>query len=202
MTENAPWSTLDFVVIDVEGNGQRPPELVELAAVPVIGGVVGKPISWLVRPPSAITWQARKVHGISDRDVAGRPAFDEVADEVRRVLGDAVPVGHNVRIDLSVMLRCLPRWSPAEAFDTLRMARATWSLPSHKLSALVDHCQLATGLSDGMRPHRAAYDALVTARLLVELAQRSRLEPWTVAELRRFGGLALARSEPQPGLFD
>lgn len=201
MSEHAPWSTLDLVVVDIEGNGQRPPELVELAAVPVVGGVVGEPVSWLVRPPSPITWPARKVHGISDAAVAELPTFNEVADEVRRTLGNTVPVGHNVKIDLDVMTRSLPQWSPIEAFDTLRMARATWSLPSHKLAALVNHCGLAAGLPDGMQPHRATYDALVTARLLVELAQRSRPEPYSVAELRRVGGLAFAHDEPQPGLF-
>ncbi|MGH3795277.1 MAG: hypothetical protein ACRDSP_10340 [Pseudonocardiaceae bacterium] len=28
------WTALSFVVVDVEGNGQQPPDLVELAAVP------------------------------------------------------------------------------------------------------------------------------------------------------------------------
>ncbi len=189
------WTTLDLVVVDVEGNGQRPPELVEFAAVPVVGGVVGESVSWLVRPPSPITWQARKVHGIADTDVCGQPAFDEVAHEVRRFVGDALPVGHNVRVDLGVMGRSLPEWEPVEAFDTLRMARATWEVPSHALSALVELRNLAAGLPDGLRPHRAAYDALVTARLLVELASLD-TEPWSVAELRRRGGLTLSAPEP------
>lgn len=46
------------------------------------------------------------------------PAFTDVADEVRDALADAVPVGHNVRIDLEVLSRILPDWTPVEAFDT------------------------------------------------------------------------------------
>ncbi len=193
MNEHAPWTELDLVVIDVEGDGQQPPDLVEFAAVPITGGIIGEPRSWLVRPQTKITWQARKVHGISDADVADQPGFDAIADEVRHELGDVLPAGHNVRVDLGVMTRKLPDWSPAEAFDTLRMARAAWSLPSYKLSALVEH--------------RATYDALVTARLLVDLASHSGPQPWTIAELRRHGGIALTtgqteESAEQPGLFN
>jgi len=42
------WTSLNYVVVDVEGNGQQPPDLVELAAVPIVGGVIGEPVSWLV----------------------------------------------------------------------------------------------------------------------------------------------------------
>ena len=44
------WTSLAYVVVDVEGNGQQPPDLVELAAVPIVGGKIGEPSSWLVRP--------------------------------------------------------------------------------------------------------------------------------------------------------
>jgi len=54
------WTSLTYVVVDVEGNGQQPPDLVELAVVPIIGGVIGEPVSWLVRPDAPITHFARK----------------------------------------------------------------------------------------------------------------------------------------------
>jgi hypothetical protein len=44
------WTSLDYAVVDVEGNGQQPPDLVELAVVPVRSGVIGESASWLVRP--------------------------------------------------------------------------------------------------------------------------------------------------------
>lgn len=197
MTEDAVWDSLDFVVIDVEGNGARPPELVELAIVPIVGGQIGAPRSWLVRPPSPISWQARRVHGISTVDVADKPTFAEIADNVRQGLGDAVPVGHNVRIDLDVLTRSLPDWAPPEAFDTLRIARKTWTLPSHKLGALVEHRNLADDLPADLVPHRATYDALVTARLFVDLAIGAGPEPLGLASLRQAGGIDLAPTEPE-----
>ncbi len=48
------WTSLDYAVIDVEGNGQQPPDLVELAVVPIRSGVIGEPVSWLVRPGGPI----------------------------------------------------------------------------------------------------------------------------------------------------
>ncbi|MCF4123006.1 3'-5' exonuclease [Antribacter sp. KLBMP9083] len=203
MTRAPRWDDADYVVIDVEGNGARPPELVELAVVPIRAGQVGSPGTWLVRPPSPITWQARAIHGISDADVATAPTIDQIADDVRTVLQDAVVVGHNVHVDLDVLTRSLPGWQPLERIDTLRLARRTWRLPSYRLGALVEHRHLDAGLPAGLRPHRADYDALVTARLLVDLAT-STAGGLTLDALLDMG--APARPTPNltasPSLFD
>ena len=37
------WTSLRYAVVDVEGNGQQPPDLVELAVVPIVGGIIGEP---------------------------------------------------------------------------------------------------------------------------------------------------------------
>jgi len=171
MSDPQPWTARRYAVIDVEGNGQHPPDLVELAVVHVVDGIIGEPTAWLVRPDTPILWQARRVHGISNDDVATAESFDAVRADVLAHLGDAVIVGHNVGIDLDVLRRKLPDWRPAKVIDTLRIARRLLpDLGTHRLGALVDHLDLATGLPDGLQPHRAAYDVLVTARLLRALA--------------------------------
>lgn len=48
------WTSLAYAVVDVEGNGQQPPDLVELAVVPITSGEIGEPIRWLVKPPHSI----------------------------------------------------------------------------------------------------------------------------------------------------
>src|SRR6266508_2065432 len=131
MRADLPWTSARLVVTDVEGNGRRPPSLVEVAVVSIEAGCVGEPASWLVRPPEAITWQATRVHGITNQDVAELPGIDAVAENIRAQLDGAVVVAHNAGIDLDVLTRDLPA---------------------------------------GLRPHRAGYDALVTARLFVHLA--------------------------------
>jgi exodeoxyribonuclease X len=171
MREDLPWTSTRLVVADVEGNGRRPPSLVEVALVPIVAGVIGEPVSWLVRPPEAIAWQATRVHGITNQRVAELPGVNAVADEIRACLDGAVVVAHNAGIDLDVLTRELPDWQPAAVVDTLKLARTRLpGRPSYRLGALVDALDLGRDLPTGLRPHRAAYDALVTARLFVHLA--------------------------------
>ena len=68
------WTSLAYAVVDVEGNGQQPPDLVELAVVPIVGGKIGEPRSWLVRPERSIKYYATRVHGLTNDDVASQPA--------------------------------------------------------------------------------------------------------------------------------
>ncbi len=184
MREDLPWTSARLVVADVEGNGRRPSSLVEAAVVPIVDGRIGEPASWLVRPPESITWQATKVHGISNNDVADLPGIDAVAADIRAHLDGAVVVAHNAHIDLDVLTRELPGWQPAAVIDTLKLARVRLSgQPSYRLGALVDAFDLARDLPIGLRPHRAAYDALVTARLFVHLAADAESGPLLLGDL-------------------
>ena len=63
------WSEHRYVVVDVEGNGHQPPDLVELAVVPIERGVIGEPATWLFQPEQPITPMARRIHGITDDNV-------------------------------------------------------------------------------------------------------------------------------------
>ncbi|GAA4715028.1 exodeoxyribonuclease X [Promicromonospora umidemergens] len=191
------WDEADYVVVDVEGNGARPPELVEVAVVPVRRGKIEKARTWLLRPPTPISWQAHKIHGISNDDVADAPAVGEVAGEIRAVLGSAIPVGHGVHVDVDVLRRSLPGWEVPVALDTLKLARRAFDLPSYGLSALVEHRHLADGLPPGMRAHRADYDATVTARLFVQMA---RLTPGTTLEELRQAGAMGSSSKQAPAV--
>jgi len=65
-----------YAVVAVEGNGHKPPDLVELAVVPVTHGAIGQPVTWLFHPDQPITPLARRIHGITDEMVAGLPAVD------------------------------------------------------------------------------------------------------------------------------
>lgn len=205
MNTSHSWSTQRYLIVDVEGNGARPPDLVELAVVPLTSATIGTPTSWLMRPSSPITWQARKIHGITNDHVADMPTFEAVRDSVTsHVADEVVVVGHNVRVDLDVLCRKMPGWLPHAVLDTLRLARALLpDLPSHKLGALVEYLDLAAGLPAGLQPHRATYDALVTARLLAALATRDDGSPRATSELNGLGGLPQPDSaaEVQPGLF-
>jgi DNA polymerase III epsilon subunit-like protein len=158
-----------LVVVDVEGNGQRPPEIVELAAVTIDGGVLAAPRSWLVKPERPITaLVTRKVHGIRDADVADAPPFIAIRDQVRLLLGDAWLVAHNARVERDILTPQLPGWSPRGVLDTLRLARELWpGRASYSLDALIQQERLDLSAVAASRRHRAAYDAYATALLLL-----------------------------------
>lgn len=181
MTE---WTSLDYVVVDVEGNGHQPPDLVELATVPIVGGTIGEPSCWLMRPDQAITPMAQRVHGISNRSVADAPVFGDIKDQVLEALNASAFVAHNAHVDANVLRRKLPGWTCPEVFDTLKLARRfVPNQMNYRLGSLVEAFHLAEGLPHDMRPHRATHDALVTARLFVHLATAGDA-PRSLEELR------------------
>ena len=165
------WSDLRYVVVDVEGSGGIPPELVEVGWVPIVGGAIGEPASFLVRPPQPITPMATRIHGISNADVADAPTAAEIADQVLAAIDGAALVAHAAHIDLDVLRRTYGRLGYTDVFDTLKLARRL--LPgqvNHRLGTLAGALDLAAGLSDGLVPHRVTWDVLVTARLFVHMA--------------------------------
>ncbi|GAA2862657.1 exonuclease domain-containing protein [Nonomuraea rubra] len=174
--QNAPWTEFRYAVVDVEGNGQRPPDLVELAIVLIDDGEIGEPLTWLVKPPSPITPLARRIHGISNEQVASAPLAAEYASEIGAILEDTIFVAHNAHVDLGVLTRELRGFQPAIVIDTLKLARRRLpGRPSYKLGFLAEELKLTADMPTGSKPHRAAYDALVCARLLAHIADGAEL---------------------------
>ncbi|MFG2845365.1 exonuclease domain-containing protein [Kitasatospora sp. NPDC048296] len=159
-------------VVDVEGNGAQPPDLVEVAAIPVDNGRPDSSAarSTLVRPPRPITQLAVEVHGITNQAVASAPPWAQIGGQVRADLEGAWIAAHNAHVDHGVLLRHLPGWQPAGVLDTLRLARATYPhARGHGLDALIKHTGIDLSAVPGQR-HRAAYDAHAAALLLLHLA--------------------------------
>ncbi|MGA5818110.1 exonuclease domain-containing protein [Kitasatospora sp. NPDC094028] len=159
-------------VVDVEGNGGTPPDLVEVAAIPVVNGspVPSSTRSTLLRPPNPITPFARRVHGITNQDVANAPSWEEIGPRIHADLEGAWICAHNAHVDYGVLLRHMPDWKPAGVLDTLRLARATYpKAGGYGLDALITMTGIDLAAVPGHR-HRAAYDAHATALLLLNLA--------------------------------
>jgi DNA polymerase III epsilon subunit-like protein len=133
-----PWQDADWVVVDVEGNGRQPPDLLEAACLPIDSGQPGILQAWLLRPPRPITGLATRIHGISNPDVADAPSVAAVAAEIQAALAGPIVVGHQVHVDLAVLARELRGWAAPHRLDTLRLAKAVRpGLPSYRLDALV-----------------------------------------------------------------
>jgi exodeoxyribonuclease X len=179
------WTDQRYAVVDVEGNGRQPPDLVELGIVLIAGGVVGEPASWLCRPAAPIAPIARRIHGISNDMVAASPVFADVEAEVRARLEGAVLVAHNAGADLVVLRRRMPGFAPGTVLDTLKLSRRL--LPgqaSYRLTSLARGLRLDDGMAPGLRPHRAGYDALAAARLFRYLANQASSAPLSFEALQ------------------
>jgi len=167
-----PWREVGWVVVDVEGNGQQPPDLVEAACLPIDGGQPGEVATWLVRPPRPITAPVARLHRISNREVAAAPPVAEVAEQIRVALEGRVVVGHHVGVDVGVLGRELGGWRPTTVLDTLWLAKAVWPvLRSYRLDALAERAQLPAPPDAAGRRHRAGHDATLTAGLFLALAR-------------------------------
>ncbi|MEU8003899.1 3'-5' exonuclease [Catellatospora sp. NPDC049111] len=167
------FDDLRFVVVDVEGNGQPTPEVVEIALVHLDGlTIVGEPHTWLIKPSQPITQLVtKKVHGITNADVAQAPSIEELADELLDSLGDRIPIAHNASVERKVLGVQLPEWQPPMILDTMRLAKKVWpGLGGYGLDPLLAHAQIVLADERGKR-HRAGFDAYATARLFAVLAE-------------------------------
>jgi exodeoxyribonuclease X len=191
------WPPL--LVVDVEGNGATPPDLVEVAAVPIVAGTIdgGRARSWLIRPPRPINAFAQRVHGISNDAVADQPGWDQAGPQVQAELHGVWIAAHDAAaVEHRVLKAHLPDWEPAGVLDTLRLARAVWpDAGKHNLDALIVHAGIDTSAIGGDR-HRAGFDAAVTAALLLVIAKR--YDTFTgLAAVGVPAGLPGAPSEPE-----
>lgn len=169
-----------LAVVDVEGNGKNPPEIIEIAVLPVDSHHprVEDMQTWLIRPDVPISpIVTRKVHGISNKDVADCPLWTEVADDIQTTLTDRVLVAHHATVEHRVLAAHLPTWQPPMVLDTIRLAKHVWpDLDGYGLDVLITHMDIDTSGATEQRRHRAGYDTWCAWRLLLVLAEHSDLD--------------------------
>lgn len=155
-----------FWVIDVEGNGASPPEIIELAMVEVVElSITGNQRHWLIKPKQPITAAASRIHGLTDEDVANAPSMDDIADAILPWIEDTPIVGHNVRVEVDILARSLPDWVSNTAIDTLKLGRAVLpGLDSYALGKLGAYLGLEREATDrsGGHHHAALFDATLS----------------------------------------
>jgi polyribonucleotide nucleotidyltransferase len=200
----------EMVVVDVETTGTDPriADLVEVAAVRVKDNRVVDSWSTLVNPGRPIF--GNQVHGITDKDVKGKPSPAEAAEQLISWAGDALLVGHNVGFDLGFLSEALGgrTFAPGTYLDTLILAREGYptGVDAYKLNDLAKFFGIELAAS-----HRALPDAEATAKLLItigaDLPNRVRLLHDRIADAiraNRTGGnpdalLAAARKDARVG---
>jgi DNA polymerase III epsilon subunit family exonuclease len=184
----------DFVAFDLETTDTDVATcgIVEIAAVRVRAGAVVDRFRRLVRPDVAVTPGAAAVHGYTDADVAGAPAFADVWLEFRAFVGGDLLVAHNaVEFDLPVLRRLAAPLGGADdlvVFDSLLLARALVTGRAG-LEALAERFSVPLP-----RAHHALDDAEALAGVFGALTrlQLVRTRKSALAHLLDFVGLGLA----------
>ncbi len=99
----------EAVVIDLETTGFDPKRdrMISIAMIRSdfsdLKGGIGKPevetLDVMVNPQRSIPDSASRVNGITDRDVADMPIFDEIASNLRSFIGNRPIIAHNLTFD-------------------------------------------------------------------------------------------------------
>jgi DNA polymerase-3 subunit epsilon len=189
-------SQLTFAVVDVETTGGRPyagDRITEIAIVTVRGGAIAGVYETLVNPERSIPPFITRLTNISWEMVRDQAPFRDRCDEVLEVLDGSVFVAHNAAFDWrfvsAEVARARGRELTGRRLCTVRLARRLLpQLRSRSLDWVARH--YGVEIEPGQR-HRAAGDALATARCLLRLLDDARMhgcERWS--ELERFLAIA------------
>jgi len=197
------WCLPPLVVVDLEGNGWQPPDIVELCALPIDNGILVNPKTWLVKPEQTISSRVTSIHGIRNEDVAKAPSFDEIRADVEATLKGRYLIAHNAVGDWNVLHRKLPALNLPGIIDTLRLSRILHpGLRTYSLGALLDHFGLRKGLveTEGA-PHRAGYDATAAFLLFLHLLDNAPRGPLSFQDLLDIGKPPSTSDDSQLRLF-
>jgi DNA polymerase-3 subunit epsilon len=171
-----PLSALSWVVVDVETTGGQPPSdrITEIAAVIVRDGEVKEVYETLVNPERSIPPFVSRLTNITWDMVKGAPTFSLIAPRIVQALEGSVFVAHNAAFDWKFVSHEVSRASGTRLVGsrlcTVRLARR---LLPHLPRRSLDHVANYYGVEITGR-HRAAGDALATARCLIRLLDDAR----------------------------
>lgn len=162
----------EFIVFDTETTGAKPPysRMTEIGCYKVRNGEIVDEFETLLNPQTPIPPFISALTGITDNMVKGAPLFTEVAEDLLRFIGDAVLVAHNAAFDIKFLNaeinRAFRGCKVANAhLCTVRLSKKLLpNLANHRLHTVAEHFSIPI-----FNRHRAAGDALATAKIFVHL---------------------------------
>ena len=160
------------IVLDTETTGLEPAEghrIIEVACLELSDRrATGRHFHRYVNPERAIDFAATEVHGLTSDDLADKPRFADIADELLDFLQGAEVLIHNAAFDVAFLNAELERSgrprveTVCKVADTLELARDIHPGKRNSLDALcerygVDHSR------------RTLHGALLDAQLLADV---------------------------------
>ena len=164
----------DYVVFDLETTGLNSSpssgnmdRIIEIGAYKIIGGEIKESFTTFVNPQRKLSQEIINLTGIDQQTVDGAPAFEKVMPDFFKFIDGCYTVGHNAaNFDFKFIdYYCSQCGYVPERrlFDTFPLAQSMLSLSNYKLNTVADYFGIT------FNHHRAADDALVTAKIFIEL---------------------------------
>ena len=160
------------IVLDTETTGLEPEaghRIIEVACLELSGRrPTGRHFHRYLNPERVVDAAATQVHGLTAEDLADKPRFGDIADELLDFIGDAEVLIHNADFDVAFLNAELERIGRpridrvCKVADTLAIARELHPGKKNSLDALceryaVDHSR------------RTLHGALLDAQLLADV---------------------------------
>lgn len=163
------------IILDTETTGLDPLQgdrVIEVAAVELVNLLpTGAVFHRLVDPGRDIPAEATRIHGFTNADLAGKPPFSAIAEELLGFLGEAPIIAHNAPFDFGFLdeefRRCgAPPLDRGRMIDSLALAKQRYPGMPNSLDAL---CR-RLGVDNSMRgSHNAILDCRLLAQVYLEL---------------------------------
>jgi DNA polymerase-3 subunit epsilon len=166
------------VVLDTETTGLEPREghrIIEIGCVELVNRrPTGRHFHEYLNPEREIDEGAVQVHGITLRDLADKPRFGDIAEQLLEFIDGAELVIHNAPFDVAFLDHELARWcrmtgrepvtilSRCRVLDTLALAREMHPGQRNGLDALCKRYSIDNS-------HRTLHGALLDARILADV---------------------------------
>lgn len=108
--------TIDFssyTVIDVETPNRKNDSICSIACMNIVNGEIKNKVQYFVNPECAFDNVNMKINGITPDQVADKPNFAKVWENIKDFFSEKIIVAHNATFDLSVIKKSLERYGIA-----------------------------------------------------------------------------------------
>jgi DNA polymerase III epsilon subunit family exonuclease len=204
-----PLCSIPIAVVDVETTGASAEfgdRVIEIGIARIVGGRVTAQYEQLIDPQRRISAGVTVLTGITQAMVTGQPTFADQFPKMMELFQGALILGHNVRFDLSFLLREFRRaghdlvkdLDNAHVLDTVRMARKRFGRGGNGLQHLCRRLGYQPDIA-----HRALPDVITTFEVFRKL-----LEPvggWQISLcdtlVQQGGPMGLLPASPRESLL-
>ncbi len=163
-----------FVVFDLETTGLNSAptsgnmdRIIEIGAYKICDGVICESFSSFINPQKKLSEEIIKLTGITEEMVANAPTYEQAMPDFFKFCEGSVLVGHNIAgFDFKfVDYYCakLGYMFERRLIDTIPLSQELLFLSNYKLNTVADKFGIT------FNHHRAVDDALVTAKIFIEL---------------------------------